>query len=155
MSSSLSWMFAIALETPGIEEIGLWGVDMSATEEYGHQRLGCQFFIQRAIERGIRVTVPPESDLLQPGYWYGVTENSPMMIKLTARLRELKSRKQQVDAQVSNGQHESVFLSGAIDDMEYMLKTWVTDQAFLRPQLGKTGNEVRAARLHAVGEQQG
>jgi hypothetical protein len=33
-SSSLAWMLALALEQPGIQEIGLWGVDMSAVEEY-------------------------------------------------------------------------------------------------------------------------
>ena len=62
-TSSLSWMFAQALEREGVEEIGLWGVDMSAHEEYGLQRPGCQYFITLAMQRGIKVTIPPESDL--------------------------------------------------------------------------------------------
>ena len=32
-TSSLSWMFAMALVTPGVTEIGLWGVDMAAQED--------------------------------------------------------------------------------------------------------------------------
>jgi hypothetical protein len=76
MNSSLSWMMAMALETPGLEEIGLWGVDMSATEEYGYQRAGCHYFITLALQRGIRVTIPPESDLLMPKPLYGIGEST-------------------------------------------------------------------------------
>lgn len=144
MTSSLSWMFALALETPGVEEIGMWGVDMAANEEYGYQRPGCQYFITLAVQRGIKVTIPPESDLLQPNYFYGVSENTPMMIKLTARRKELVARKMQADQQSAAARDQSLFLSGAIDDIDYMVRTWVAQQAFLEPKLGKSGNEVRA-----------
>lgn len=146
MTSSLSWMFALALEQPGIEEIGLWGVDMSASEEYGYQRAGCQYFITLAMQRGIKVTIPPESDLLQPAYFYGITENSPMMVKLTARRAELQSRKQAADQRATQARDESIFLSGALDDLEYMIKTWVAFQSFVEPRFGKSGNEGRAQR---------
>jgi len=146
MTSSLSWMFAMALETPGVTEIGLWGVDMSAAEEYGYQRAGCQYFITLAIQRGIKVIVPPESDLLQPAYFYGVSETTPMMIKLTARRNELLARKQAAEQRAAQARDESLFISGAIDDLDYMVKTWVAHQSFIEPTLGKTGNEVRALR---------
>lgn len=149
MTSSLSWMFAMALETPGVEEIGLWGVDMSATEEYAQQRAGCQYFITLAIQRGIKVTVPPESDLLQPAYFYGITETQPMMIKLTARRNELLSRKAAADQRAAQARDESIFLSGALDDLDYMIKTWVSFQSFVEPRMGATGNEVRAKSLRA------
>jgi hypothetical protein len=144
-TSSLSYMFAMALEEPDIEEIGLWGVDMSATEEYGYQRAGCQYFITEAIKRGIRVTIPPESDLLQPPFMYGVAENNPMVIKLTARREELTNRLRNAEATHANSQQEIMFLKGALDDLDYMFKTWTTWQGFILPTMGKTGNEVRAA----------
>lgn len=142
-TSSLSYMWAMALETPGVEEIGMWGVDMSANEEYGYQRAGCQYFITLAIQRGIKVTVPPESDILQPTYWYGVTENHPMMIKLSARRNELQQRKAAADQRAAQAREESLFLSGALDDINYMINTWVTQQAWIEAEPGKTGNETR------------
>ena len=45
-------MLAMAIEQKP-EAIGIWGVDMSADEEYSHQRPGCHYFIQRAQELGI------------------------------------------------------------------------------------------------------
>jgi hypothetical protein len=124
MNSSLSWMFALALEQPGIEEIGLWGVDMSATEEYGYQRAGCHYFITLAMQRGIKVTVPPESDLLLPKPLYGIGETHPMMIKLTARMRELDGRIMGAQQRFEQAKQEIQFLSGAKDDLNYHLQTW-------------------------------
>jgi hypothetical protein len=142
-TSSLAWMLGMAIVTPGVEEIGLFGVDMAAHEEYQWQRPGCQFFLQEAMKRGIKVTVPPESDLLQPALWYGVSETTPMHIKLTARMRELQARKAGIERQLSVANQELHFVSGAIDDMNYFIQTWVTTNEFFRPRLMPTGNEVR------------
>lgn len=156
-TSSIAWMAAMALDEierqremdgeDGEHEIGFWGVDMSATEEYGAQRPGLHYFIQEAMKRNIRVVVPPESDLLQPPFMYGVTENHPMMVKLTARMRELQNNKAHADQQAAAFNQRSVFLAGAIDDLQYIISTWVTFQTNVNPVMGKTGNEVRADRL--------
>lgn len=143
-TSSLAWMLAMAIQTPGVEEIGLWGVDMAAHEEYQWQRPGCQYFLQEAIKRGIEVTLPPESDLLQPALWYGVCENDPMFIKLHARKREIEQRLGGVNQVLVSKNDEKNFLSGALDDINYMISTWVTSNSFLKPKLGPTGNEVRS-----------
>ena len=123
-TSSLSWMFALALEDPEIEEIGLWGVDMSATEEWGYQRAGCHYFVTLAMQRGIAVIIPPESDLLCPKPLYGIGEGTPMMVKHTARMRELQSRLNAVSAAKVNAEHEEMFLRGAIDNLNYEIHTW-------------------------------
>lgn len=143
-TSSLSYMLAMAIDTPGVTEIGLWGVDMSAHEEYSLQRPGCQHFITEATQRGIKVTIPPESDILQPPLFYGVTESSPMMIKLTARMQELQQRHAQCIQQEAAAAQQKHFLAGAIDDIDYTIKTWVSHQVWVEPTIGKTGNEVRA-----------
>jgi hypothetical protein len=124
-TSSLSWMFAFALEQPGIEEIGLWGVDMSATEEYSQQRPGCHYFMTIAKARGIKVTVPPESDLMQPPMQYGFSTASPMYRKLRARKTELDRRIDAAAAAYEHHRNEWHFLRGARDDLDYMLNTWV------------------------------
>lgn len=124
-TSSLSWMFALALEQPGIQEIGLWGVDMSATEEYALQRPGCHFFITLARQRGIKITVPLESDLLQPPVQYGFGTASPMYRKLATRKAELTTRLNEAAAKYEHHRNEWNFLKGALDDLEYTMNTWI------------------------------
>lgn len=136
MTSSLSWMAAMAIDQILLareqdpardntqDAIGLWGVDMAATEEYGYQRAGCQYFIQIAINLGINIVVPPESDLLRPMPLYGISESSHFMIKMTARLRELNARMATHQQQMQQHQQQVLFLQGAIDDMNYHIQTW-------------------------------
>lgn len=130
-TSTLSWMFALAIEK-GATEIGLWGVDMSAEEEWAFQRSGCHYFIDLARRRGIKVTVPPESDLLQPPPLYGFREVDPMHIKLLTRKAELTQRLQNVITQVQQLDAEHKHLIGALGNCEYMLKTWISDPAATR-----------------------
>lgn len=123
-TSSLAWMFAMALLLEP-QEIGLWGVDMSATEEWGNQRNGCHYFIQLAQAKGIKVTIPGESDLLRPPPLYAVVESSDMHIKLLARQRELNGRYNAAVQQRDAAMQTILFLQGALDDLQYMLSTWV------------------------------
>jgi hypothetical protein len=125
-TSSLAWMAAIALEDPELEELGFFGVDMAANEEYQFQKPGCLHFITIALQRGIKVTVPPESDLLQPQPLYGVSEWSPMMVKLTARKKELDARVAAAQQRAAQAQQEIVFVNGALDDLNYVMNTWVS-----------------------------
>lgn len=122
-NSSLSWMFALALEQSP-QEIGLWGVDMAATEEWAHQRPGCHYFITQAYARGIRITVPPESDLLQPPPLYGYCFGDPMWKKLDVRASELDRRVAAAEAAYEHERNQWHFFRGARDNLEYIRKTW-------------------------------
>jgi hypothetical protein len=124
-TSSLAWMLAMALEVPDVEEIALYGVDMSATEEYAQQRPGCHFFIQAAMLRGVRVSVPPESDLMQPMPLYGICEWEPMMVKATVRKRELEARLVAAQASLQAATQQCGFLQGALDNHKYWMATWI------------------------------
>lgn len=137
LTSSLSLMMALAIleiedaranpdHNPGDDVIGFWGVDMSATEEYGYQRAGCQHFILEALHRGIGVYVPPESDLLRPMPVYGLCEWDQNYIKLTQRARELNQRRQGHEQAAMNDQMNARFLQGGIDDLNYMVNTWTS-----------------------------
>jgi hypothetical protein len=125
-TSSLSWMLALAICQNGVEEIGLWGVDMAAHEEYAGQRPGCHFFIREARLRGIKVTVPPESDLLRPPPLYGLVESTEMFRKLTVRKRELEGRLAACNQVHENNVRECMFLKGAIEQLDYQMKTWMS-----------------------------
>jgi len=124
-TSSLAFMLAMALSQDGVEEIGLWGVDMSATEEYGYQRAGCQYFLQLAALAGIKVTVPPESDLLRPAPLYGFCEDDPMHVKLLVRSHELEARIADCNNREMAAAMEKKFLQGAHENNEYVRKTWI------------------------------
>lgn len=133
-TSSISWMLAWAIEQDGVEEIGLWGVDLSATEEYALQKPGCHFFMLEAERRGIKITVPPESDLLRPVALYGVGSNSPRVVKLAARRAELMGRKNTMEREAEDldrqyrAKREAIhFLAGALDAQTYFEQTWSDD----------------------------
>lgn len=124
--SSLSWMFALAI-TAGATEIELYGVDMSANEEWYDQRQGCHYFISIARAMGISVTVPHESDLFLPCPLYGFKEVDPMHIKLASREAEIKARIADARNRQAAAEHEIRHLEGALDNMTYVMKTWITD----------------------------
>lgn len=123
-TSSLSWMLALAIEQKP-DVIGLWGVDMSATSEYGQQRPGCHHFVTIANSLGIQVITPAESDLLRPPMLYGFSTESPMYQKMRARHGELVQRRNQCAAEYEAKRNEWNFLNGAIDDLEYTMNTWI------------------------------
>jgi len=123
-TSSLAWMFAMAMEA-GATSIGLWGVDMAADEEYGLQRPALHYFAQIAQARGIEVGVPPESDLLVPPALYGFCEYDHHHIKLLARQRELEDRLRAVQAERHNKETEEHFVLGALSDLRYQQNTWL------------------------------
>lgn len=125
-TSSLAWMMAMAIEQKP-EVIGIWGVDMSAHEEYGYQRAGMHFFMQKAKDVGIKLAVPAQSDLLMPVPPYGFKEQWPMWWKQRARREELEGRLQNARNQIQSFKREEYIFSGALDDMNYMDNTWLWD----------------------------
>lgn len=122
-TSSLAYMFAMAIKA-GARKIGLWGVDMAATEEYGYQRAGLQFFGMLARAMGIEVGVPPESDLFRPPPLYGVSEIDHDRIKIMARRRELAERKARAEQTIQQATAELQCMHGALDDLNYIENTW-------------------------------
>ena len=136
-TSSISIMMACAIEDilearaagdNGEHTIGLWGIDMAATEEYGYQRAGCQYFITLIHALGIKIQVPAESDLLRPMPIYGISESSWWMIKGTARKRELEGRLAAAQQAFEGAKQHMHFMQGAVDDHSYHMQTWGEDR---------------------------
>lgn len=121
-TSSIAWMMAMALEVAS--EICIYGVDMAATSEYHDQKMGCQFFATLAKNKGIKVSVPPESDLLRPPPLYGIREYSHAWIKQTTRERELAVKIEESRVRLVKAVDESQFFKGAADNNDYERKTW-------------------------------
>lgn len=133
-TSSLAYMQALAIDTiqkrnDPENHIGLWGVDMSASDEYQHQRPGCHFFIQEALRAGIKIAVPPESDLLFPPPPYGYREADPMWWKMNTRWKELHAKYQQMLREQSELQRQIQTFEGAMDDAQYVCNTFYMEKS--------------------------
>ena len=137
-SSSLAWMMAMAIEA-GATKIGLWGVDMSANEEYESQRDALHHFAQLATSMGIEVGTAPESDLFRPPPLYGVDEITHGQIKALARRRELEARLRDAQQNKEAFTLQCAFLQGALDDLSYCSKTWLDKSSFLQPPKSEYG----------------
>ena len=122
-TSSLSYMLALAIEQKP-DAIGLWGVDMSAHDEWAHQRPGCHYFIQEARRAGIEVYAPPESDILFPPTPYGYRESSAMWWKMNTRWKELAGKHQHITRQMVDLKRQQTVLEGAMDDAQYVTQTF-------------------------------
>jgi hypothetical protein len=122
-TSSLSYMLALAIDKKP-EAIGLWGVDMSAGEEYSHQRPGCHYFIQEAERAGIDIVVPYGSDILFPHPPYGYREASHMWSKMDIRWKELDAKRNLVRQQRAQLDNQEAILTGAMDDVQYVCNTF-------------------------------
>jgi len=78
-TNSVSYQIALAI-VEGFEEIRIYGVDMAVTskkiaeDEYSWQRPSCEYFIGIAEGKGIKVYLPPESDMLKARFLYGWDE---------------------------------------------------------------------------------
>jgi hypothetical protein len=124
-TSSLAWMMAMAIEQKP-EKIGIWGVDMSATDEYGYQRAGMHYFMQKASEAGIEILIPPQADLANPIPLYGYKEQWPMYWKLRESETELEGRMAKASKIMANNEQERLVLKGARDYLEYVKNTYLT-----------------------------
>ena len=106
--------------------IGLWGVDMAASEEYGYQRPGCQFFVLEAMRRGIAVYLPPESDLMRPMPVYGMSEWDHNYCKLTQRSREINAKTQEAQRLIAEQTQIMHVAQGEMNALSSFVNTWTS-----------------------------
>jgi hypothetical protein len=144
-SSSIAWMLALAIAR-GAEEIGLWGVDMAAEQEhYTSQRAGCTRFMEIAEERGIKVSVPPESCLAEAPPLYGYSEASAFGRRLDAVMALAVTQRAQLAATVDNARLQTAFFDGAMEQLRYIQRTWL-DGSEVALELGPLKD---AAKIYA------
>lgn len=123
LSSTISWMLAVAiLSNP--KEIGLWGVDCTAADEYAVQRPGVQFFLWEAERVGIKLHTPLESDILVPSPLYGLREFDNQFRKSWVRKQTLDAELENLRTQASLLSDRMASLSGALEIVNYDVRTW-------------------------------
>jgi hypothetical protein len=122
-TSSFAWMMAMAMKM-GASEIALFGVDMASKNEYILQRPGGHYFMQLAATRGIRVTVPFESDLAQHPGLYGYDQNTPFGRKMLVREQEIQARVAAMKGDRDKLNQSITYLEGALEDLDYVKSIW-------------------------------
>lgn len=122
-TSTFAWMLAYAI-MQGASEIALYGIDMASRDEYILQRPGFFFFRHEAKRRGIKVTAPNESDIMQSPPLYGYSDGTPIGRKILAREQELKERIAGMEGQVAQLNNNIAYLKGALEDVDYFKSIW-------------------------------
>jgi hypothetical protein len=114
-----------------VGEIGMYGVNMAQhglsngpsnagwfTSEYARQRPSVEYWIGIAEGKGIKVIIPPQSDILKSSCIYGY-HTTDVQKKITARKAELQQRIAHAQQREQQGHDEALFLSGALEGMQY------------------------------------
>ncbi len=138
--------------------------DTLQTAEYAEQRPSCEFYLGHAAGMGIQLFIPEGSDLLRTSHRYGFDDTDPIRGKHLARMQELAGRKNQLQAQLDNGdvEREKVVaglnqLDGAIQQIQYEVRNLMPPAEAL-PEVPDVSaepvtNEVLAAGLMSLQQQ--
>lgn len=123
-----------------VEECGMWGINMAQhglakgqsaagwfTSEYARQRPSVEYWLGIAEAKGIRVTIPDQSDILKSACIYGY-HTTDAAKKMMVRQAELQARIQQAQVREQSGHDEAVFLTGALEGMNYDMQ-WMAGVA--------------------------
>jgi hypothetical protein len=90
-------------------ELGLYGVDMATGSEYGPQRPSCEWMLGIAAGLGIKITIPPEADLLKSRFLYGFQEREQ-----TAWERKIQNMKKSMQARLNKSVEQHTAAEKAI-----------------------------------------
>lgn len=123
-TSSFTWMMGFAL-LKGAKEIALYGIDMASRDEYILQRPGFFFFKYMAEIRGVKVSAPYESDIMQSPGLYAYSDSTPFGRKIHSRELELKQRIGQAEQAIHQQQQTLMYLKGALEDIDYFKSIWI------------------------------
>jgi hypothetical protein len=93
-TNSISWMIMFAAYL-GFKEIVVVGVDMSTDSEWGYQKPSCEYMIGLCEGMGIKMYIPPSSELLKCGQLYGFEASNKLRLWVKKQIEELNKRSQQ------------------------------------------------------------
>jgi predicted DNA-binding protein (UPF0251 family) len=88
------------------------------SSEYAKQRPSVEYWLGIAEAKGIRVTLPDQSDILKTTCIYGY-HTTDAAKKMQVRQAELQQRIQQAQMREVQGHDEAIFLTGALEGMNY------------------------------------
>lgn len=151
-TSTVTWMVCLAVAA-GAKEIGLWGIDMAAVEEWQFQRTGLQCLLWYVHKHyGVKITLPPESDLWAPPVLYGFADNDPHTIKIARRRAELDDRATVAQQKFEAARAEMMYLQGAKADNDYHLHTWCQDPKAIELSFCQPEPYLKQKKIAAIAE---
>lgn len=112
-SSSISWLFGHAI-LEGATDIGLWGIDLEAGEEYLAQFYGCRFFIDLARNIGVNVHLPLGCGLLREPRAYPDRYETNQALAMERKAKFLQFHLSQMEPQFDGLRAESFRQEGRI-----------------------------------------
>ena len=124
-TNSVSYMIALAIYF-GATEIGCWGVDMATASEYGPQRPSCEFFLGVCAGLQIKITLPPEADLLKTRFLYGFGEREQQAweAKMMSILAGMEDRRQKALMKMQTSSKAVEQYTGGIEAMKEVQRVW-------------------------------
>lgn len=125
MTNSVSYMIALAI-LEGYQEISVYGVDMAVGGEYVEQRPSCEYWLGIAAGRGIKLYIPPASDLCHTRFMYGFQEakQSAWEEKMDSMLKNMMQRQQGIQNQEQQARDARMQYEGAIGFCRESKKVW-------------------------------
>ena len=134
-TSTISWELALGI-LAGFEEIHLYGVDLVHASEYAKERPAVEYWLGYARGKGIRVVVPPESDVLACVGEYGYGGGDRFSLRLRKRLEFLEhehgvriKRMKQLEEEASRVETEAHQFLGGMQDVRLWIRSWSLPQA--------------------------
>jgi hypothetical protein len=124
-TNTISYMLALGI-SEGFTDIACYGVDMATGSEYGPQRPSCEFFLGIAAGLGIRITIPPEADLLKTRFLYGFQEReqSAWEMKIANMLNSMQVRLQKAQMTQQAAEKQINQYIGAIEGVKETQRVW-------------------------------
>lgn len=130
-TNSISYMIAFALYEGIIsgrqwDEISIYGVDMAVGPEYIAQRPSCEYWIGVGEGMGIKMYIPPASDLNKCTFLYGFQEKIQHVWenKIDESINGMTDRLGQITNAVMANQRQQFQYEGAIGCMREFKKVW-------------------------------
>lgn len=151
-TNSISWMIANAI-VENVTELHIYGVDMATSGEYSAQRPSCEYMLGWAAGCGVKIYLPPESDLLKVAFMYGAEDDGPLYAKLSDRERELRARLNQMQEAKFNATIQEAQIRGALENTAYFRSVWTSPRA-ARDGSAKDSANGKPAEVPTVGAKQ-
>lgn len=120
-TSTIAWQIALAIHE-GVDEIGLWGIDLMLQDEYAHQRPCVEKLVGFAEARGIKVTIPSQSSLCKPQLAYGIEGEATPRAALVVHQNRLKGMVQQFQGERDQAALKMAHAQGAVEGLEFALQ---------------------------------
>jgi hypothetical protein len=109
---------------PELEEIKIYGIDMSSDTEYRHQRPCMEYYIGYAKGRGIKVTLPDSCPLAYTPYIYGFQRPPTLLAHAEKLLSGYTGSYKQWEKKYDEALSNEKYYLGCKDSLEHFMRTF-------------------------------